>query len=76
MAKRVLLAEDDPNIVESLIFLLERAGFDVVSGMNGQAALGATLVEGRPQGAGAPAVHPRVFQRDYLRPRPVLVISR
>jgi DNA-binding response OmpR family regulator len=58
MAKRVLLAEDEPNILESLIFLLERAGFDVVSGMNGQAALGAALVDGRPQGAGAPAKHP------------------
>ena len=29
MAKRVLLAEDEPNIVESLTFLLERAGFQV-----------------------------------------------
>ncbi len=29
MAKRVLLAEDEPNIVESLTFLLERAGFKV-----------------------------------------------
>jgi DNA-binding response OmpR family regulator len=45
MAKRVLLAEDEPNIVESLIFLLERAGFDVVSEMNGQAALDAVLAD-------------------------------
>ncbi len=45
MAKRVLLAEDEPNIVESLIFLLERAGFDVASEMNGQAALDAVLAD-------------------------------
>lgn len=29
MAQRILLAEDEPNIVESLRFLLNRAGFDV-----------------------------------------------
>ncbi len=45
MAKRVLLAEDEPNIVESLLFLLERAGFDVASEMNGQAALHAALAD-------------------------------
>lgn len=45
MAKRVLLAEDEPNIVESLIFLLERAGFDVASEMNGQVALDAALAD-------------------------------
>jgi len=43
MAKRVLLAEDEPNIVESLRFLLERAGFDVACEMDGQAALKAAL---------------------------------
>ena len=45
MAKRVLLAEDEPNIVETLTFLLERAGFDVASEMNGQAALDAALAD-------------------------------
>ena len=39
MAKRVLLAEDEPNIVASLTFLLERAGFAVASEINGEAAL-------------------------------------
>lgn len=41
--KRVLLAEDEPNIVESLTFLLERAGFDVTYEMNGQTALESAL---------------------------------
>ena len=39
MAKRVLLAEDEPNIVESLRFMLERAGFEVAVETNGRRAL-------------------------------------
>jgi DNA-binding response OmpR family regulator len=45
MGKRILLAEDEPNIVESLTFLLERAGFDVATEMNGQVALDAALAD-------------------------------
>jgi DNA-binding response OmpR family regulator len=45
MKKRVLLAEDEPSIVESLTFLLERAGFDVASEMNGQTALDSVLAD-------------------------------
>lgn len=43
MAPRVLLAEDEPNIVESLTFLLERAGFGVAVVSDGQQALSAVL---------------------------------
>lgn len=43
MGKRVLLAEDEPNIVESLTFLLERAGFDVAAEANGRTALDVAL---------------------------------
>ena len=43
MAQRVLLAEDEPNIVESLRFLLGRAGFDVDVCNSGRAALEAAL---------------------------------
>lgn len=39
MNKRVLVAEDEPNIVESLTFLLERAGFDVSVETDGRQAL-------------------------------------
>lgn len=39
MAKRVLLAEDEPHIVESLSFLLGRAGFAITTEMNGARAL-------------------------------------
>jgi DNA-binding response OmpR family regulator len=43
MGNRVLLAEDEPNIVESLTFLLERSGFQVDFEVNGQLALDAAL---------------------------------
>lgn len=39
MAKRVLVAEDEPNIVVSLEFLLTRAGFHVDVRSSGAAAL-------------------------------------
>ena len=39
MTKSVLLAEDEPNIVESLTFLLERAGFEVIVKQDGRQAL-------------------------------------
>ena len=43
MKKRVLLAEDEPNIATSLEFLLERAGYDVRLQENGSAALSDAL---------------------------------
>ena len=42
-APAVLLAEDEPHIVESLTFLLERAGFDVRAEADGAAALARAL---------------------------------
>lgn len=45
MSKRVLLAEDEPNIVESLTFLLERAGYKVSVEVDGQKALETVLAE-------------------------------
>ena len=43
MTKRVLLAEDDPNIVVSLSFVLERAGFAVDALSDGREALDSVL---------------------------------
>lgn len=43
MSKRVLVAEDEPNIIESLTFLLERAGFQVDVETDGQEALNTAL---------------------------------
>lgn len=39
MAACVLIAEDEPHIVESLTFVLEREGFAVVSVLDGEAAM-------------------------------------
>ncbi len=43
MTKRVLVAEDEPNIVESLTFLLEKAGFEVAVEPDGLRALDLAL---------------------------------
>ena len=45
MTKRVLVAEDEPNIAESLSFLLGRAGFEVSVVGDGRAALDDALSE-------------------------------
>jgi DNA-binding response OmpR family regulator len=39
MATRVLIVEDEPNIVESLSFMLRRGGYEVASVLDGAAAL-------------------------------------
>ena len=39
MAKRVLIVEDEPNIVISLEFLMQREGYDVAVAGDGEAAL-------------------------------------
>ena len=46
MGKRVLVADDEPNIVMSLEFLMKRAGFEVAGARNGREALAA--LEGTP----------------------------
>jgi len=45
MTKRVLLAEDEPNIVVSLRFLLSRAGFEVDVCENGREAYERVLTQ-------------------------------
>ena len=43
MGLRVQLVEDEPNIVVTLTYLLERAGFDVSTTTDGETALNAAL---------------------------------
>jgi DNA-binding response OmpR family regulator len=43
MTQTVLLAEDEPNIVESLTFLLKRAGFKIKVASDGRQALDIAL---------------------------------
>ena len=45
MAQRVLIEEDEANIVESLTFLLERAGFAVAVETDGRQALDTALAD-------------------------------
>jgi len=45
MGKRVLLAEDEPNIIESLTFLLDRAGYHVSVETDGRKALDRALAD-------------------------------
>jgi DNA-binding response OmpR family regulator len=42
---RVQLAEDEPNIVLAVTYLLERAGFEVFTSTDGQSALNAALTQ-------------------------------
>ena len=39
MTSRVLIVEDEPNIIESLSFVLTREGFEVASVLDGEAAV-------------------------------------
>lgn len=45
MSKRILIADDEPNIVISLEFLMKREGFDVEVAMDGEAALQAIAAQ-------------------------------
>ncbi len=45
MSKRILIADDEPNIVVSLEFLMKREGFDVAVAVDGEAALESMAVE-------------------------------
>ena len=40
MTKRILIADDEPNIVAALEFLLQRGGYEVHIARNGEEALG------------------------------------
>ena len=47
MPKRVLVVDDEPNIVMSLRYLMERAGFEVEVAPSGPAALEASRSDRR-----------------------------
>jgi DNA-binding response OmpR family regulator len=58
MATRVLIAEDEPNIVESLSFVLGRDGFEVEAVPDGESALERLR-----------ATHPDLMILDVMLPR-------
>lgn len=45
MSKRILIADDEPNIVISLEFLMNREGFEVQVAVDGEAALQAIAAQ-------------------------------
>lgn len=45
MTTRILITEDEPNIVESLTFILTRAGYEVTAVADGEAAMRQLRVE-------------------------------
>ena len=45
MGRKVLIADDEPNIVLSLEFLMKQAGFDVRTVNDGEAALAAIAID-------------------------------
>jgi DNA-binding response OmpR family regulator len=45
MAKRVLICDDEPYIVESVSYVVRKAGFDVVTAEDGEEALAAARRE-------------------------------
>lgn len=58
MAIDILIAEDEPSILESLDFILRRAGWDVSSVTDGDAVLGAVQ-----------RLHPRMVVLDVMLPK-------
>jgi CheY-like chemotaxis protein len=65
-ANKVLIAEDEPHIVESLSFLLSREGFDVSSAADGEAAF-ACLEEDPPDLMILDVMLPRMNGFEVLR---------
>lgn len=58
MAVDVLIAEDEPSILESLDFILKRAGWSISAVTDGEAALEAVR-----------RLHPRVLVLDVMLPK-------
>lgn len=46
MARKILVVEDEPNIVDSLSFIMKRAGYDVLVARDGDTAI--RMMERRP----------------------------
>jgi two-component system, OmpR family, response regulator len=83
LAVDILIAEDEPSILESLDFILRRAGWSIASVTDGDAVLGA-LRRDRPKVLVLDVMLPRrsgfdvlkqVRGDDQLRDMPVLILT-
>ncbi|MDH5265967.1 MAG: response regulator [Betaproteobacteria bacterium] len=78
MAPRVMIAEDEPNIVTSLEFLMRKAGFDTRIARDGEEALG-VLVAFRPDVVLLDVMLPRRSGLEvcrFIRAEPSLAATR
>lgn len=66
MNKRVLIAEDEPHIVESLSFVLQRQGYEVEAVFDGESAI-AQLRSSRPDVMILDVMLPRVNGFEVLK---------
>ena len=46
MPKKILIVDDEPNIIISLEYIMKKSGFDVVSASDGERAIEILLAEG------------------------------
>ena len=83
MAKRVLIVDDEPNIVAALEYLLQRSGYEVRAAANGDEALRQVEVFGpdlvlldvmMPQRSGY-EVCQRIREREDWRPIKIIILS-
>jgi len=83
MSKKILVIDDDPDVVEYLTTLLEDNGFTVCSANDGEAGVELAKQEGPDMitldlempGEWGPRVFRRLSRDDALRNIPVVVIS-
>ena len=83
MAKKVLIVDDEPNIVAALEYLLQRSGFEVRAAANGDEALRQVEAFGpdlvlldvmMPQKSGY-EVCQRIREREDWRPIKIIMLS-
>lgn len=67
MATRLLIAEDEPSILESLVFILGREGYDIAIARDGAEALERLQVEGAPGLLILDVMLPKVSGFDVLK---------
>lgn len=66
MGKRILIAEDEHHLAESLTFILEREGYDVTTALDGEAAM-RTLFSAAPDLLILDVMLPKINGFDLLK---------
>jgi CheY-like chemotaxis protein len=66
MDKKILVVDDEPNVVRTLTFVLQKEGYDVTSAVNGEEAL-ARVRESRPSLVFLDVMMPKMNGYDVCR---------